>query len=97
MLPITSTLYSKYSYFLHVLSDDRLNLFIKNQNVLDHERFFDSYDFVIYYHWKIKLEWKRFLDNRRQIIKKFEFGKHYILLRSHFCHDIIVLVISYIL
>ena len=96
MLQDTAMLYSKYRYFLHVLSDERLMLFNKKENLLDFELFFEFYNFVIYKHWQLKPIYKSFKTRRSQMIKKFNHGKHYILLRQYFCHDLVELIISFI-
>ncbi len=54
MLPETMDLYSKYRYFLYLLSNERLMLFHKNKHELDYESFFDQYNWVIYKHWVLK-------------------------------------------
>ena len=97
MKPETYNLYSKYIYFLKLVSDERLTLFLKNEQEIDFESFFDYYNYSICLHWNIKPKWKEYRKRRNQIIKKFEYGKYEILLRSEFCCDIKNIILSYIL
>ena len=97
MLPETVDLYAKYRFFLYLLSNERLMLFHKNKNELDYENFFDLYNWVIHKHWQIKPLYKIFRTRRAAIIKKFNHGKYYILLSSHFCNDIVTVIISFIM
>ena len=96
MKPETLSLYNKYRVFLHVLSDERLQLFQKSENSLDYEAFFEYYNDVINWHWKIKPVYKNYKNRRSQIIKKFEYKKYEILLRPIFCTDIKNLILSFI-
>jgi hypothetical protein len=96
MLPETLSIYQKYSYFLHILSDERFLLFRKNRNEIDCDSFFDYYNFVIYKHIQLKPLYRNFRANRAQIMKKFNHGKYYILLRSRFCSDLCFYIITFI-
>jgi len=96
MKPETSNIYSKYIYFLHVMSDERNSLFYKSESELDYEKFFDVYNNGIYLHWQIKPAWRNFNKNRSQIIKKFEYGKYEITMRPYFCRDIKNLILSFL-
>ena len=97
MLKETAQIYSKYQFFLCLLSNERLMLFQKNENDLDFELFFDNYNWVIYKHLQLKPIYRNFKSRRAQIIKKFNRGKFYILLRSRFCHDLTTVIIGFIL
>ena len=97
MKPGELNLYSKYSYFLLLLSDQRNQLFLRSENDLDFNKFFDTYNWVISYHWKIKPHWNNFNKTRSRLIKQFNYGKYMILLRSHFCCDICTVIIGFIL
>ena len=97
MRPETYNVYYKYSYFLRVLSNERLQLFLKNENEIDFETFFDNYHHVIFMHNEIKPILKNYRRNRARILKKFEFGKFEILLRPKFCSDVKLLILSFIL
>ena len=54
MLPETLTVYSKYTYNLYLLSNERLIFFRKNGDELDYEQFFDYYEWIIYKHSQLK-------------------------------------------
>ena len=95
MLPETVDLYSKYIYFLHLLSNERLMLFKKSENELDYESFFDQYNFVIYKHTQLKPMYGNFKNTRGKIFKKFNSGKLHILLRPYFCYDLRCIIISF--
>ena len=97
MKPETLNLYSKCSYFLLLLSDQRNQLFLRSKNDLDFNKFFDAYNWVISYHWKIKPHWNNFNKTRSRLIKQFNCGKYMILLQSHFCYDICTVIIGFIL
>ena len=97
MVPETLDLYLKYRWFLHLLSNERLFYFVKNKEELDYDKFFDSYNYVIMMHWKIKPYWRDFRKRRAYLLKKFEYGKYELLLRSKFCYDIKTLILAYIM
>ncbi len=97
MKPETKILYNKYQYFLFLLSNERNELFLRSQNDLDYEWFFDSYDWVVVLHRKIKPLYMNFKTRRLQMMNKFEHGKYMILLRPNFCYDIRKLIVSFIL
>ena len=84
MKPKTKILYTKYSNFLMILSNERNDLFFKNTTELDYDKFFEVYNYVISLHWEIKTMSKKFNRNRSRLIKKFNYGKYYILLRPYF-------------
>ena len=99
----TLNVYSKYRYFLHLLSNERLMLFRKNKDELDFDNFFDLYNHVIRYHWLIKIPWRRFHTTRYQIIKRFKNERIIIkrsaymdLLREYFCYDIANIICEFI-
>ena len=92
----TINLYSKYSYFLLLLSDQRNELFLRSENDLDFDKFFEAYNWVISYHWKIKPLYRNFKKRRSQIIKKFEYEKYEISIRPYFCTDIKNVILSFI-
>ena len=92
----TLNLYSKYSYFLLLLYDQRYSLFKTADEVLITEKFFDSYNWVISHHWNIKQYWKNYRKSRSRIIKKFNYEKFMILLRPRFCYNICTVVVSFI-
>ena len=92
----TFILYSKYRDFLLLLSDQRNILFNKSNDELDLERFSESYNYVIKLHWEIKPLWKKYNQNRFQIIKKFEYGKYEISIRHYFCTDIKNVILSFL-
>ena len=96
MLSETLTVYSKYSYNLFILSNERLIFFRRKGDELDYDQFFDYYNWVIYKHSQLRPLYRNFKSARSRMIKKFNYGKYYILLRSHFCHDIINLIIGFI-
>ena len=96
MLSETLTLYNKYQYNLFIYSNERLFLFIKNREELDHENFEKYYFDVLSFHNAIKRHWKYYKSRRSQIIKKFEYEKIEILIRPYFCSDIKFLILSYI-
>jgi len=96
MKPETVEIYAKYRYFLFLLSNERLHLFYKNEHELDYEAFFDLYNYGVWKHWDIKPLWKNYKKRRAQIIKKFEYEKHEILIRPYFCTDIKNLILSFI-
>ena len=91
----TADLYIKYMYFLLILSNERLILFNADNNHLNFDEFFHYYNDVILHHWLIKSPWKNYKKRRTQLIKKFEYGKYEILLRSKFCFDIKNLILSF--
>ena len=97
MKPETKILYTKYSDFLMILSNERNDLFFKNTTELDYDKFFEVYNYVIYLHWEINTMWKKFNRNRSRLIKKFEYEKYMILLRRYFCYDIRTVIIAFIL
>ena len=90
----TLDLYAKYRYVLHLLSDERNELF---QNDPDFEKFFEAYNMTICFHWKIKNPYKNFNRRRNELIKRFEYGKYNILLQEKFCYDISLIILSYII
>ena len=92
----TSIIYSKYSYFLTLLFDQRDYLFNKSNDELDLERFSESCNYIIKLHWEIKPLWKKYNQNRFQIIKKFEYGKYEISIRPYFCRDIKNVILSFL-
>ena len=96
MLPETMDLYSKYRYFLYLLGDERLMLFKQSENAVDFDSFFEYYNWIIHMHWKLKPMYKSFNSRRSQAIKKFNYGKYYILLRPYFCRDISCHIIEFI-
>ena len=94
----TINLYSKYSYFLLLFSDQRNELFLRSENDLDFDKFFEAYNWVISYHVEIKTYWRNYNKTRSRLIKQFNYGKYMILLRSHhFCYDICTVILSFIL
>ena len=97
MLPETSIVYHKYSCFLYILSDERLTLFSIKENGLDYDTFFKLYNEVISFHWEIKLLYRNFKKRRLQIINKFNYGTYYILLSPHFCHDLVTVIIEFLM
>ena len=96
MLSETLTVYSKYSYNLFILSNERLIFFRKNGDYLDYDQFFSYYNWVIYKHSQLRPLYRNFKSARSRMIKKFNYGKYYILLRSHFCSDLVNLIIGFI-
>ena len=92
----TLEVYQKYRDFLFTLSDQRNELFLRSENDLDYERFFDTFNWVISYHWKIKPLYRNFKKRRSQIIKKFEYEKYEISIRPYFCTDIKNVILSFI-
>ena len=103
MTPETIDLYSKYRYFMFVLSNERLQLFLKDENELDFDTFFDYYNMVLFYHWLIKPIWKNFRNSRYQMIKRFEKKKSIIkrraymnILNNYFCYDISNLICEFL-
>ena len=96
MKPETLNIYSKYSYFLFVLSNERNDIFYKSYTEIDYEKFFTLYNEVIAWHWEIKPLWKKYNQNRFQIIKKFEYGKYEISIRHYFCRDIKNVILSFL-
>ncbi len=97
MLPETLQVYQKYRYFLHVLSDERIMLFQKSEHEFNYEEFFELYNWIIYMHWTLKPIYRNFKTRRSQIIKKFNYEKYYILLKPYFCHDLVTVIITFIL
>ena len=96
MLSETFTVYSKYSYNLFILSNERLIFFRKNGDEFNYEQIFSYYEWIIYKHSQLKHIYRNFKSTRSRMIKKFNCGKYYILLRSYFCSDIINLIIGFI-
>ena len=92
----TLILYNKYLYNLFIYSNERVFLFVKNKDELDHELFFEYYDNVINKHFHLKHHWKYFKKRRSEIIKKFEIGKVDILISPYFCTDIKTLILTFI-
>ncbi len=92
----TINLYFKYRYFLLLISDQRKFLFERAENDLDFDKFFDAYNWVISYHWKIRPQWRKFNKTRARLIKKFNREKYMILLRPYFCYDICTVIIGFI-
>ena len=92
----TSIIYSKYSYFLILLFDQRDYLFNKFDDELSFEIFFEKRNYVINLHREIKTQWKKYNQNRFQIMKKFEYGKYEIILRPYFCRDIKNVILSFL-
>ena len=97
MLPDTLELYYKYKFFNSILQENMLLLFTKENNEINFDLFFNYYNSIISMYRNLSSIWASYRKNRARIIKKFEYGKFYILLRSHFCNDITNLIISYIL
>ena len=98
MTPETLELYAKYRYFLYLLSNERLFYFLnEDKEHLDYDKFFDTYNHVISWHWCIKPRWRDYKKKRAYLIKKFEYGKYELLLRSKFCYDIKTMILSYIM
>ena len=96
MLLDTHNLYTKYRYFMYVLSNERLSFFIKNENELDYDKFFMYFADIEWNLLVIKDPWKNFRRKRSKLIKKFEYKKYEILLRSKFCYDIKILILTFI-
>ena len=96
MLPETLQIYSKYSYFLHVLSNERLMLFNKNKHELDYDNFFQHYNWIIWLHWESKPIYRNFKARRYQIIKQFNYEKYMILLKPHFCYDVRTIILGFL-
>ena len=96
MLSETLTVYSKYSYNLFILSNERLIFFRKNGDYLDYDQFFSYYNWIIYKHSQLRPLYRNFKSARSRMIKKFNYGKYYILLRPYFCHDLVNLIIGFI-
>ena len=80
----TLNLYSKYSYFLLLLYEQRHYLFETADDVVITEKFFDSYNWVISYHWNIKHHWKNNSKSRSRLIKKIQLRKIYDLIEVLF-------------
>ena len=67
----TLELYSKYRYFLYLLSNERLFYFLnEDKEHLDYDKFFDTYNHVISWHWCIKPRWRDYKKKRAYLIKK---------------------------
>ena len=96
MLSETFTVYSKYSYNLFILSNERLIFFRKNGDELNYEQFFDYYEWIIYKHSQLKHIYRNFKSTRSRMIKKFNCGKYHLLLKLFFCYDIRTIIISFI-
>ena len=96
MTPETLEIYQKYRYFLFVLDNGRHPLFYLDGETLDYEKFFESYNHVIYMHWKIKPVWKNYKRRRTEIINKFQYNRMEILLRPHFCTDIKNVILTFL-
>ena len=96
MLPETFLIHKKYSYNLYVLSDERLIFFRKNGDEIDVDTFFNYYNWILYKFCELKPIYKNFKSVRSRMIKKFNYGKYYTLLRPYFCSDIIKLIIGFI-
>ena len=96
MLSETFTVYSKYSYNLFILSNERLIFFRKNGDYLDYDQFFDYYNWVIYKHSQLRPFYKNFKSTRSRMINKFNYGKYHLLLKLIFCYDIRTIIISFI-
>ena len=96
MLSETFTVYSKYSYNLFILSNERLIFFRKNGDYLDYDQFFSYYNWIIYKHSQLRPLYRNFKSARSRMIKKFNYGKYYILLRPYFCSDLVNLIIEFI-
>ena len=60
MITETLNIYSKYYFFLFVLSDERNELFCKSKTELDYEKFFNLYDYVLDLHYQIKPAWRKY-------------------------------------
>ena len=60
MLSETLTVYSKYSYNLFILSNERLIFFRKNGDELNYEQFFSYYEWIIYKHSQLKHIYRNF-------------------------------------
>ena len=96
MLSETLTVYSKYSYNLFIVSNERLIFFRKNGDYLDYDQFFSYYNCIIYKHSQLRPLYRNFKSARSRMIKKFNYGKYYILLRPYFCSDLVNLIIGFI-
>ncbi len=92
----TLIVYNKYNYFLFVLSNERFNLFTIHDNALDYDTFFDLYNDVVCWHKIIRPLYRNFNKRRSEIIKKFEYEKYMILLRSRFNYDIYTEIMGFI-
>ena len=96
MLSVTFTIYQKYTYNLFILSNERLIFFRKNGDYLDYDQFFSYYNWIIYKHSQLRPLYRNFKSARSRMIKKFNYGKYYILLRPYFCSDLVNLIIGFI-
>ena len=97
MLAETSQLYSKYRWFLYLLSNERLMLFRKTEHELNYDNFFQQYNWVILMHWELKPLYRNFKSRRSQIIKNFNYEKYMILLKPYFFYDIRTVILSFII
>ena len=70
---------------------------LSDKEHLDYDKFFNTYNHVITWHWCIKPRWRDYKKRRAYLIKKFEYGKYNILLSSKFCYDVKILILSYIM
>ena len=96
MKPDTIELYVKYKYFMHLLDNNRHELFYINEDSLDYQKFFENYNMIISYHWLIKPPWRNFKKRRSEIIKHFEYGKYDIIITKYFCNDVKNLILTFI-
>ena len=88
----TLELYEKYKYALCLFSDQRYEIFND-----DFEKFYEYYNMIIIYHWKIKPPYKIFNKRRNELIKKFNYGLYKMLLHEFFCNDISLIIVSFII
>ena len=98
----TRLIYSKYSFFLQVIFDDRLNLY----NFLDiyHHEFFDDHDYIMILFSDIKTDWFKYKQKRMNLFKSFQKLKIKIqrrnykeILYKYYCIDISEIIISFLL
>lgn len=90
----TIDLYLKYKYILELFTEEREELFINDPNL---ERFFDTYNMIICFHWRIKKPYKYFNRRRNELMKKFNYGLYELLLKEFFCDDISSIILSFII
>ena len=91
----TTILYSKYLYFLYEMSNNMHELFYDVDTfTTDFNKFFDTRMYILNEHSTIKYPYHNFIKTRSEIIKKIQYGKYEILLRS-FCYDIKNMILQF--
>ena len=96
MKPETQLLHKKYSYFLHLVEDERELFYDKYKNII-FEPFFDARMYILCAYSQIKVPYRNFINTRASIIKKFEYERYIIYIKYFkLCHDISDYILSFL-